>query len=199
MDNTNNNSEENTNTNEDLDIEDTSADVDAVEGTEEETNDTSADGSEETKSDTVSLSKYMKLKKKLKEAETKETDSQISAEDIAAIKKLNADNRTKEFEQAFDVDFNKVAKLYPEVTDRRDTVLALSLTDKYKDSTLEDIVQDTFGNLIQKVTTEDEGGTGGSGVDVNIDFQNATPDQIEKIMANPEARKKYIDWGTEQF
>ena len=199
MDKNINDSVENENTLEDQDIEDTSADVDAVDGTEDESTDASAEAGEDKKSDTVSLSKYMKLKKKLKEAEGKETNSQLSPEDISAVKQLNADKQKAEFEQAFDVDFNKVTKLYPEVNDRRDTILALSLTDKYKDSTLEEIVHDTFGSLIQKVTTEDEGGTGGDGVDVTVDFQNATPEQLEKVMANPEARKKYLDWKVENI
>lgn len=192
---------ETTDTNiEDQDVTETSAEVEETDGTEEETKENSAEETKETKSDTVSLAKYMKLKKKYQKdiSKEKETDSKLSDEDVSELKKLREERQQKEFEQAFDNEFNKIAELYPEAKDKRDVVLNLSLTDKFKDNSIEEIIQENFKDIITKPTTEDDTGTGGDGVDEKIDFQNATPEQLEKVMEDPKARSKYIDWKVEQ-
>ena len=196
MENNNEYSEENKNTQEDLNIEETSADESTIEGTEDESEETSADETKDKKSETVSLNKYMKLKKKLKAKEKQE--AQISEKDLETLKKIREENERKEFEKAFDEEFDKVVKLYPEVADKRDSVLALSITDKFKDNTLEEIVQTTFEGLISKVSTEDETGSAGEGVDEKIDFANASEEQLGRVMKDPEARKKYLSWKVEQ-
>lgn len=108
----------------------------------------------------------------------------------------------KEKQQAFDTAFDKVfTKALGDNPDLpadkidKDVVKALALTPAYKSTPIADIVLKLYGNLVTgKSTTENEARASADRVTDTVDFKKMNPDQKDKVLENPETRKKYFEW-----
>ena len=191
--NKNNNHEEEEETTED------EFDGEEEETTEDEETTEKEETKEETKeekgNETVSLSKHLKLKKEKRrledELKAKGDDHGLSAEDIEAVKQVRKEQQSAALNKAFDTEYDKVVVLYPELANRREVVRDLSFTDKYFEKSPEEIATEVFE--VSKETAEDgEGGDGGDAS--NIDFENISAKDLEKVLENPAAKKKYYSF-----
>ena len=163
-------------------------------GEEEETTE-KEETKEEKGKETVSLSKHLKLKKEKRrledELKAKGDDHGLSAEDIEAVKQVRKEQQSAALNKAFDTEYDKVVVLYPELANRREVVRDLSFTDKYFEKSPEEIATEVFE--VSKETAEDgEGGDGGDAS--NIDFENISTKDLEKVLENPAAKKKYYSF-----
>ena len=170
---------------------------DEFDGEEEETteDEETVEEKEEKKEETVSLSKHLKLKKEKRrledELKAKGDDHGLSAEDIEAVKQVRKEQQSAALNKAFDTEYDKVVVLYPELANRREVVRDLSFTDKYFEKSPEEIATEVFE--VSKETAEDgEGGDGGDAS--NIDFENISAKDLEKVLENPAAKKKYYSF-----
>lgn len=169
-------------------IEEVAKEVEETES--EETGDDDGQKPDDSKK-TVSLSKYLKLKKELK---NKEEGGTLSDEDRELLQSVRQDKATKELKTAYDGEFEKLTKMYPQLKDKSAALFQLAQVSGNEDKTLEDIALDTFGGFIQKGSSDDDGGSGAGGgnADIsNVDFDNMSADQSAAVMKDPAAKKKY--------
>jgi hypothetical protein len=160
------------------------------EGTEESTEEETEEEDSDTK--TVSLKKHLVLKKKLKDAKS---SSSISDEDRELLNEVREERATKKLKTAYDGEFEKLSKLYPELDDKSSQIFQLARLEDNKDKTLEEIALDTFGGFIKKQSVVDESSGGGSDNDFSdIDFSKMTEAQNKAVLSNPAAKKKYYSY-----
>ena len=158
-------------------------------------------GTTETKEETVSLSKYMSLKNKLKakedEIEKLQSKSALTDEQQQALNEFLEERKALKIKQAFQNDFTKVKELYPEIADKENTIFKLAGLEENKDKSLEEIVLDTYGGLVKKTTVESKNQSGGAEKVDKYDFANLTPEQEKEVLSNPESKKAYFAWMDE--
>lgn len=148
---------------------------------------------------TVSLKKHLKLKKELKKAKEGKGESNtegMTPEELADWRQERKERKAEKFDKAFSEEFNKFTSDYPELKDKKEQIKELSKTEKYKDNTLEEIAVDVFGGFIDRRTSEASSSAGGDNEEGNIDvdFDNITPEQEDKILADPKAKAKYYKY-----
>jgi DNA-binding transcriptional regulator YhcF (GntR family) len=113
------------------------------------------------------------------------------AETDAKYGNLAKQQQQEKVEKAFDDEFSKLVKNYPDMESRKDAIKALAFTPQYKDSSLEEITQNVFGSALQKGTIEEARGTSDGDAET-IDFSKPmSREQKAQVLANPEARKKW--------
>lgn len=113
------------------------------------------------------------------------------AETDAKYGNIAKQQEREKVDQAFNAEFDKLVKNYPDMESRKDALKALAFTPQYKNSSLEEITQNVFGSSLQKGTIEEARNTSDSDAET-IDFSKPmTPEQKSKVLANPEARKKW--------
>jgi hypothetical protein len=131
------------------------------------------------------------VEKETVEALVQAAKQESSAEIDAKYGDIVKQQKTEKVNKAFDDEFSKLVKNYPDMESRKDAVKALAFTPQYKDSSLEEITQTVFGSALSKNTVEEARGTSDSDSET-IDFSKTmNPEQKAKVLNNPEARKSY--------
>ena len=157
-------------------------------GTTQEENTSENSENKDKKQETVSLSKYMSLKKKFKELEKK---SSLTEEQQKALDEFMQERKNKQIQEAYNEDFSKLVKLYPELEDKKQAIFELSALPANAEKTLEEIALETYKGFLKKPTVESENKAGSQDVAKKYDFDNLTPEQEDEIRANPEASEAY--------
>jgi len=172
------------------DIEDVETTYDDSE--QEEDEQTTEGEAEEKKEETVSLSKYMALKKKLKEKE--EGGSSLSDEDRELLASIREEKKIGKLKSAYDSEFGKLAERYPALKNKSEQIFKLSMVDGNEEKTLEEIALDTFAGFIEKPSSEDD--SRGGDVDVsNVDFSKMNDVQLKEVMNDPKAKAAYYKYA----
>ncbi len=131
------------------------------------------------------------VEKETVEALVNAAKQESSAEIDAKYGDIVKQQKTEKVNKAFDDEFSKLVKNYPDMESRKDAVKALAFTQQYKDSSLEEITQTVFGSALSKNTVEEARGTSDSDSET-IDFSKPmNPEQKIKVLNNPEARKQW--------
>jgi hypothetical protein len=131
------------------------------------------------------------VEKETVEALVNAAKAESSAEIDAKYGDIVKQQQKEKVDKAFNDEFSKLVKNYPDMESRKDAIKALAFTPQYKDSSLEEIIQNVFGSALQKGTIEEARGTSDSDSET-IDFsQPMTPEQKAKVLANPAARKQW--------
>lgn len=131
------------------------------------------------------------VEKETVEALVNAAKAESSAEIDAKYGDIVRQQQQEKVNKAFDEEFSKLVKNYPDMESRKDAVKALAFTQQYKDSSLEEITQNVFGAALQKGTIEEGRGTSDSDSET-IDFSKPmNPEQKQKVLADPAARKQY--------
>ena len=176
-------------------VEDEADDSDDDAGTDDDDDsDDDDDGEGEDPSNkTVSLKKHLKLKADLKKAKK---DGGLSKEDKELLTSVKQERAEKALRTAYDGEFEKLAKLYPDLADKKESLFKLVQVAGNEEKTLEEVALDTFAGFIQKPASEDGGGSGEGSLDTsNIDFDNMSQEQHDAVMADPVAKQKYFDYS----
>jgi sugar-specific transcriptional regulator TrmB len=131
------------------------------------------------------------VEKETVEALVQAAKQESSAEIDAKYGDIVRQQQVEKVNKAFDDEFSKLVKNYPDMESRKDAIKALAFTPQYKDSSLEEITQNVFGSALSKGTIEEARGTSDSDAET-IDFSKPmSREQKQKVLANPEARSKY--------
>lgn len=129
-------------------------------------------------------------------ASTKKAQEAIEAKYSPIIERQEAEKKNEKFEKAFDNAKAKVMEENPDLpTVDWDAIKTLALTPNYINLPLADVVQKVYGGIINKgrASSENDMRSGADRVEDVVDFENLTPEQHTKVMANPKARKAYFD------
>lgn len=131
------------------------------------------------------------VEKETVEALVNAAKQESSAEIDAKYGDIVRQQKAEKVDKAFNDEFSKLVKNYPDMEARKDAVKALAFTPQYKNSSLEEITQNVFGSALQKGTIEEARGTSDSDSET-IDFsQSMSREQKQKVLDNPEAKKKW--------
>lgn len=131
------------------------------------------------------------VEKETVEALVQAAKQESSAEIDAKYGDIVRQQQTEKVNKAFDDEFSKLVKNYPDMEARKDAVKALAFTPQYKNSSLEEITQNVFGESLQKGTIEEARATSDSEGET-IDFSKPmNSEQKQKVLADPAARKQY--------
>lgn len=131
------------------------------------------------------------------EAKIKEAKDELQG----ALKKKEAEDATKAFNEAFDKAFTKATEDI-EVTVDKEAVKTVFLQ-RVKDNqelTVTDVISQMYGGATGKKSSEDDVRGGGEGNGTAIDFETAhrDPKKLQAIMADPQAKAKYYAWRDKQ-
>lgn len=104
---------------------------------------------------------------------------------------LVEEQKRAKVEEAFNNEFSKLAKNFPQLEGKRDVIKNLAFTKQYLKTPLDRIAQDVFGDLLGKGGMEEARPSADRGGEV-IDFSKPmTPEQKSQVLKDPEARAKY--------
>jgi hypothetical protein len=124
----------------------------------------------------------------------------LGAAEAKATKKLQAqfeaaekERQMEKIEKAFDNEFQKMLKLYPDMEGKRTAIKNLAFSKPYSKKTLNEIVEEVFisdGSDSSETDTKPKS----SELPEKIDFANMSDDIRNKVMKDPDARRKYYDY-----
>lgn len=134
----------------------------------------------------------------------------VPAEDVKALAEAIKSDSTKEIDQkyselleqqkrekvdkAFNDEFEKkIASQYPQLAGKKEQIKALAFTKPFLNKPLDEIAQEVYGDLLPKGKVEQARPASDKQGEV-IDFQKLTDEQLNEVMKNPEAKKKYFDY-----
>lgn len=117
-------------------------------------------------------------------------------------KELSAAQKKAEMDKTFDEYYDKTLEALPEFKDiaNKEVIRALAFRKENANKTFQQILEDSYGHLVQGKRTFD-GSKPGSGKDITeIDFEKARTDTeyFKQIMSNPTLKAKYNESLTER-
>ena len=130
---------------------------------------------------------------------TKAIKLEAQAEISAKMQPLEDRERIIKRDNILNDAIDKQLEAMPEYTDiaKKDIVRSLALLEENAAKTIPQILEETYGHLIQGRKTIDSGAAGRSTTDeiTEIDFKRAESDgdYLKKILANPKLKKEYND------
>lgn len=110
------------------------------------------------------------------------------------IQKQEAERKQVEFDKAFNTIFDKALGENPDAKNvDKEVIKTLALTPQYNNTPVADLIQKLYGGTVGRATTENDMRASADVMDEIVDIEKITPEQREKIMDNPKARKAYFD------
>lgn len=109
------------------------------------------------------------------------------------LKPLEAKEKEKRIDEAFNEHFDKVIEELPEYANvvNKDVIKSLSLLPSNAKKTFQEIIEETYGKTVSGKQTM-EVGTPRGGKDATLDVSKMNdPAYYKQVMANPELKKKY--------
>ena len=127
---------------------------------------------------------------------TKSAQKKVDEEYKPFIDGQKNKEKKEAFDKAFDNLYDKTIKENPELPRNIDKELVkeLSLTEKYRNVPLSEILTKLYGSNEGKDSSEDDTRTGSDIVTDVIDFSKITEEQKKTILDDPASRKKYFTW-----
>ena len=124
----------------------------------------------------------------------KATEEKLTEE----MDKAKTERNQEKLDKAFDAAFTTASEDYGDLAMDKDAVkdLYLSRKSKNEELTVADVLQTLYGAASGKTTTEDDARGDDHSVGETIDFAKASkdPDQLNKLMKDPKAKKDYLAW-----
>lgn len=111
------------------------------------------------------------------------------------FKQQEAERQKEVFDKAFDKVYDKALADNADLPKNidKEAVKALALTTTYRNTPVAEILAKLYGGTIEgKSASENEIRSGDDTIDDIVDFSKITKEQKEKVLENPEARKKYF-------
>lgn len=135
-------------------------------------------------------------------AETVRAQSQAEVEE--KLKPLKEGERAKKIDEAFSTHFQKAMAQVPEFEGivNRDVIKTLSLNPANANKTFIQIIEESYGHLVQGKRTLDTATTrAGKNDSLDVDMDRAKKDStyFNDVMANPTLKKKYNDTLTDRL
>lgn len=116
----------------------------------------------------------------------------------AKLSAIEQDRRQAKVDAAFDEEFQKLSKSYPQLEGKKRQLKQLAFTRDYLKSPLEQIAQDVFGDFLQKGTLEPSRPSG-EGASETLDFSKPlTAEAWDRIKSDPKAKQAYFDYMNSQ-
>lgn len=121
---------------------------------------------------------------------------ELEEELASQLKPLTEKEREKKIEEVFSTHFDKALDSAPEYKNvvNREVIKALSLNPANKNKTLNQIIDDAYGHLVQgRRTIETASPRAGKNDDNSLDVDRARSDSayFKEVMSNPDLKKKY--------
>lgn len=110
------------------------------------------------------------------------------------LQKQDEERKREAFDKAFEKVFTKALDENPDLpkTIDKEVVKTLALTPAYKNTPIAEILLKLYGSVEGKQSSENETRTGADRIDDVVNFEKITPEQKERVLADPDARKKYF-------
>jgi len=135
----------------------------------------------------------------INEGFVRELSGVINKKTTTEVEQLKKQVSEEKVNQAFNKEFNALADKYPALAEKAEIIKALSFTDQYKNSELEEIALDAFGDLLGKDSSENsKDGSDRGELGKKLDFENLTPEQEAEVMKDPKLKKKLFDYRDSQ-
>lgn len=139
-----------------------------------------------------------KFLKDLVKAIRAEASAEAEGKIDSKLKPLHEKERAEKINAAFKAGYSKAMESMPEYEGvvKEDVIKSLSLLPQNANKTFTQLIEETFGHLIQGKRTMDSGSSrAGKNDDGDVDTARAQkdPEYFKQVMANPVLKKKYND------